>query len=109
MDLVVRRVVCRSAQRHLPSRQSAAGAGGAGVAVTTTLLTADASECAQLKTDNRWQFRGTPFYLFQATNGQCADGLLAVTRMFNNKPNPVDYQYRYSTSNSFIKDLVSNG
>jgi hypothetical protein len=35
--------------------------------------------------------------------------LLAVTRMFNNKPNPADYQYRYSTSNSFIKDLVSNG
>ena len=86
-----------------------AGGGGGGVATTTTLLTIDAAECAQLKTDNRWQFRGTPFYLFAATNGQCADGLLAVTRMFNNKPNPADYQYRYSTSNSFIKSLVSNG
>jgi len=64
---------------------------------------------AQLKTDNRWQFCGTPFYLFQPTNGQCADELLAVTRVFNSKANPVDYQYRYSTSNSFIKDLVSNG
>ncbi len=85
------------------------GVGGAGVATTTTLLTLDSAECAQLKTDNRWQFRGTPFYLFQATNGQCPDGLLAVTRMFNNKSNPADYQYRYSTSNSFIKDLVSNG
>ena len=86
-----------------------AGAGGTGVATTTTLLTLDATECAQLKADNRWQFRGTPFYLFQPTNGQCADGLLAVTRLFNNKATPVDYQYRYSTSNSFIKNLVSNG
>ncbi len=85
------------------------GVGGAGVATTTTLLTLDTAECTQLKTDNRWQFRGTPFYLFQATNGQCPDGLLAVTRVFNNKSNPADYQYRYSTSNSFIKDLVSNG
>jgi hypothetical protein len=29
--------------------------------------------------------------------------------MFNNKPNNADYQYRCSTSNSFIKDWVSNG
>ena len=39
----------------------------------------------------------------------CADGLLTVTRMFNNKLNPADYQYRYSTSNSLMKGLVSNG
>ncbi len=110
----------RSATRPFPLGSSAAastlapvcvfsGAGGAAVATTTTLLTIDTAECAQLKTDNRWQFRGTPFYLFSTTNGQCADGLLTVTRMFNNKTNPADYQYRYSTSNSFIKDLVSNG
>lgn len=112
--------VVSSATRPIPLGSAAAastlapvcvfsGTGGTAVATTTTLLTIDAAECAQLKTDNRWQFRGTPFYLFAATNGQCADGLLAVTRMFNNKPNPADYQYRYSTSNSFIKGLVSNG
>ncbi len=112
--------VIRSATRPFPLGSTAtpsslapvcvfAGAGGAGVAATTTLLTLDTAECTQLKTDNRWQFRGTPFYLFQATNGQCADRLLAVTRLFNNKANPVDYQYRYSTSNSLIKDLLSNG
>jgi len=83
--------------------------GAGAVPISTTLLTIDANECAQLKTDNRWQFRGTPFYLFAATNGQCADGLLTVTRTFNNKPNPADYQYRYSTSNSLVKNLVSNG
>jgi predicted dienelactone hydrolase len=110
--------VVRSVARPVPLGSSATAStlapvcvfSGAGtVPSSTTLLTTDTNECAQLKTDNRWQFRGTPFYLFAAPNGQCADGLLTVTRMFNNKPNPADYQYRYSTSNSFIKDLVSNG
>jgi predicted dienelactone hydrolase len=110
--------VVRSATRPLPLGSAAVAStlvpvcvfSGAGtVPTSTTLLTTDTNECAQLKTDNRWQFLGTPFYLFATSNGQCADGLLTVTRMFNNKPNPADYQYRYSTSNSFIKDLVSNG
>lgn len=110
--------VVRSATRPFPLDSTAIASslapvcvfsGSGSVPATTTLLTVDAAECAQLKTDNRWQFRGTPFYLFSASNGQCADGLLAITRMFNNKPNPADYQYRYSTSNSFMKGLVSNG
>jgi dienelactone hydrolase len=82
---------------------------GNGAATTATLLTNNANECAQIKTDSRYLFRGTPFYLFAANNGQCAEGLLAVTRLFNGKTNPAEYEYRYTTSNSLIASLVSTG
>lgn len=82
---------------------------GAGAATTATILTNDATECAQIKADARYQFRGTPFHLFAANNGQCADGLLAVSRLFNNRTSPAEYEYRYTTSNSMIADLKNNG
>lgn len=82
---------------------------GNGAATSATILTNDATECAQIKTDPRYLFRGTPFYLFAASNGRCGEGLLAVSRVFNGKTNPAEYEYRYTTSNSLIASLVGNG
>ncbi len=83
--------------------------GAGSIAPSATLLTNDAAECAQLKTDTRWQYRGTPFHLFAANSGQCADGLIAISRLFNNRLNPADFEYRYTTSNSLINALKSGG
>jgi hypothetical protein len=82
---------------------------GAGAATTATILTNDAVECAQIRTDTRYLYRGTPFYLFAAVGGQCGEGLINVTRLFNGKTSPAEFEYRYTTSNSVVEDLKRNG
>jgi hypothetical protein len=108
--------VYANANTPIPLAVAQTGAGLAPVCLFTAasnaaniLLTNDFAECEAAKRDSKWNYGGTPFALFQPVNNKCAEGFLAVRRVYNPATNPQPVQYRYSTSNSTIALAESVG
>jgi hypothetical protein len=76
----------------------------------SVFYTADAGECAGLKTNRGWVYTGTPWFI-QPTLAQnaCPAGYLGVNRAYNQGFMRNDANHRFTTSDSTMRDMVQEG
>jgi predicted dienelactone hydrolase len=73
-------------------------------------FTAEADECAQVKANGGWFYEGTGFYIQPVdASGNCPLGYLAVERAYNNGFPRNDSNHRFSTSDSTMRSMASQG
>jgi hypothetical protein len=73
-------------------------------------FTASPSECDTVKHSPGWYYEGIGFYILPvAANGQCPAGYLSVNRAYNNGAPRNDSNHRFTTSDSEILALASQG
>ena len=59
--------------------------------------TADAAECASVRSDPGWTFEGIAFHVGVPINGACPGGTYPVYRSYNNRFARNDSNHRYTT------------
>jgi hypothetical protein len=76
----------------------------------SAFYTADASECAGLKSNRGWVYTGTPWFIqpLIATN-LCPSGYFGVNRAYNQGFMRNDVNHRFTTSDSTMRDMVREG
>jgi uncharacterized protein DUF5648/platelet-activating factor acetylhydrolase isoform II len=73
-------------------------------------FTAEASECALVKSQGGWYYEGIGFYIRPVdAEGGCPAGELAVIRAYNNGYPRNDSNHRFSTSDSTLRDMARLG
>ena len=73
-------------------------------------FTAEADECAAVKSAGGWYYEGIGFYIRPVdANGQCPAGYLEVNRAYNNGFPRNDSNHRFSTSDSTIRAMADQG
>lgn len=73
-------------------------------------FTAEADECAQVKSNGGWFYEGTGFYIQPVdAQGNCPVGYLAVGRAYNNGFPRNDSNHRFSTSDSTLRAMQDKG
>ena len=71
--------------------------------------TVDATECELVKRDSGWTYEGTAFYLFPATNDQCAATQQPVYRAYNMRFAQNDSNHRYTTDAAVYAQMQAQG
>ncbi len=78
-----------------------------GAAPPSQYLTIDAQECAALQRTPGWSFAGVPFYGYPVlAGGLCAEGQLELMRAYNGKAAQGNANYRLSTSDSVMREML---
>lgn len=73
-------------------------------------FTAEPDECDQVKRNGGWYYEGTGFYIRRVdASGHCPAGYLAVERAYNNGFPRNDSNHRFSTSDSTMRSMASQG
>ena len=73
-------------------------------------FTVDPQECAFVKAGTGWFYEGIGFFAARPDRGgNCADGLIAVNRAYNNGYPRNDSNHRFTTSNSNWRDMARAG
>jgi hypothetical protein len=71
--------------------------------------TADAAECAELKTDLDWKYEAVAFSVpSRSSDGSCLSGQVPVYRLYNNRLSGVP-NHRYTTCSGIRDSMVSSG
>ncbi|MEO5694045.1 MAG: hypothetical protein ABIQ72_13045 [Usitatibacter sp.] len=84
--------------------------GGLSGGPNSHFFTASAEECALVKSRGGWYYEGIGFYIRPVDGtGVCPDGYLSVNRAYNNGFVRNDSNHRFSTSNSSVRALESQG
>ena len=80
-----------------------------GLARGSHFYTADANECAGLKSDLYWKFEANAFYVPPAaSDGSCLSGKVPVYRLYNNRLSGTP-NHRYTTASYVRTEMVSQG
>lgn len=82
--------------------------GTPGIGPNSHFYTIDANECAIVKASPYWQFEGDAFAEQLPAAGDCAAGLVPVTRLYNNGMGGAA-NHRYLTSHSETSAMTRNG
>jgi Repeat of unknown function (DUF5648) len=80
-----------------------------GLARGSHFYTANAAECAGLKTDLYWKYEADAFYVSPvASDGSCSSGKIPVYRLYNNQLSGTP-NHRYSTAAYVQTEMASKG
>jgi len=80
-----------------------------GLARGSHFYTANAAECAGLKTDLYWKYEADAFYVSPvASDGSCSSGKIPVYRLYNNQLSGTP-NHRYSTAAYVPTEMASKG
>ena len=80
-----------------------------GLARGSHFYTANAAECAGLKTDLYWKYEADAFYVAPvASDGSCSSGKIPVYRLYNNQLSGTP-NHRYSTAAYLQTEMASKG
>ncbi|MBK7470845.1 MAG: hypothetical protein IPI73_09710 [Betaproteobacteria bacterium] len=71
--------------------------------------TADAAECAAVKTDPGWLFEGVVFQVVAPTLGSCPQPLVPVYRSYNGRFLENDSNHRYATDPATVAQMSALG
>jgi hypothetical protein len=84
--------------------------GTPGLGPNSHFYTSDATECDTVKRGVGWTYEGIGFYILPINaDHTCPDGYLAVNRAYNNRAAQNDSNHRYSTSDSTMAQMQSQG
>ena len=84
--------------------------GTPGIGPNSHFYTPDVPECDTVKRSVGWTYEGIGFYIRPiSADHSCPDGYLAVNRAYNNRAAQNDSNHRYSTSDSTMAQMQSQG
>jgi uncharacterized protein (DUF1800 family) len=83
--------------------------GTPGVGPNSHFYTADANECALVKTMAGWSYEGIAFHIHPARNGTCAAGTTPVYRSYNNGAARNDSNHRFTVDLTVWAKVASIG
>jgi hypothetical protein len=98
-----RAAVCRFYGNTTP------GPDGRPLGPNSHFYTADAAECAAVKSDAGWRFEGIVFNVTPATDGACAEGSAAVHRAYNGRFAENDSNHRYMLDSALVATMTAAG
>ncbi len=75
----------------------------------THFYTANAGECAWVRTDPGWTYEGLAFRIQVPENGSCPVGTVPVYRVYNNRYMVNDSNHRFTTSLQIYNEMVASG
>jgi uncharacterized protein (DUF1800 family) len=83
--------------------------GTPGIGPNSHFYTADAAECAAVKTYFGWTYEGIAFYIYTPVAGQCAAGTTPVYRTYNNGFVRNDSNHRFTVDPTVYSRAASLG
>ncbi len=83
--------------------------GTPGIGPNSHFYTANADECAQVKTDRGWTYEGIAFYIQNPAAGQCPAGRTPIYRSYNNGAARNDSNHRYTVDYTVFAKSASFG
>jgi serine protease len=83
--------------------------GTPGVGPNSHFFTASKDECDIVKRSPGWTYEGLGFYTTPPVSGQCATGLKAVHRLYNNRAAQNDSNHRFVTDTAVIPAMTAQG
>jgi uncharacterized protein (DUF1800 family) len=83
--------------------------GTPGVGPNSHFYTANADECAQVKTERGWTYEGIAFYIQNPVNGTCPAGTVPIYRSYNNGAARNDSNHRYTVDYTVFANSASTG
>ncbi|MBK9609606.1 MAG: choice-of-anchor D domain-containing protein [Betaproteobacteria bacterium] len=87
----------------------APGPDGKRLGPNSHFYTADAAECAAVKTDPGWLFEGVVFQVVAPTLGSCPQPLVPVYRSYNGRFLENDSNHRYATDPATVAQMSALG
>ena len=87
----------------------ALGPDGRRLGPNSHFYTADAAECAAVKTDPGWLFEGVVFQAVAPTLGSCPQPLVPVYRSYNGRFLENDSNHRYATDPAIVQAMSAQG
>lgn len=87
----------------------ALGPDGKRLGPNSHFYTADAAECATVKTDPGWLFEGVVFQVVAPTLGSCPEPLVPVYRSYNGRFLENDSNHRYATDPAIVQEMSALG
>jgi serine protease len=83
--------------------------GTPGIGPNSHFYTADAAECAAVKSDPGWTYEGIAFYIPVPAGGQCASTTTPVYRAYNKRFAQNDSNHRYASDVVVYNAMVAQG
>lgn len=83
--------------------------GTPGVGPNSHFYTADAGECALVKTDPGWSYEGIAFHIQPLQAGSCPAGTQPIYRVYNNRAQFNDSNHRFITNSATYLQMGERG